>query len=185
MTLFGKKDGKKGKLVVFAIITLVTLLLVENTTHIIEDKLLNQSMSFGSRYDDSIISLKIALDNPILGTGPVNEHTEVFESYMSIMSFLRESTGGLSRSNGLGLFLMRCGFPLTIIYLISIYLENKKILGTSTFNSILVLVVLVCGLCNEPIAFTTLWLSFFMTWKTPSTNDEVLIRGETNEVYQN
>lgn len=161
------KSSKKTSIVIIAIVALIALLIVESTTHIIEGKLIDRGMSFGSRYDDTIISLKIALHNPIFGTGPVNEHVSIFESYMLMLDALRESSGVLSRSNGFGLFLMKCGFPITVLFSIAIYRRNRYMLQTSTINSLLVFIILLCGLFNEPIAFTTLWLSFFMKWKAP------------------
>ncbi len=163
MAVFARNSGKRRKLIIFALISLVLLLLVENSTHLIEDKLLNRGQSFGTRYDDTLITLMMLKEKPLLGWGPVSDHVSVFDTYVNTIS--RLSRDILTRSNGLAMFSAKFGIPMTIIYLYLVYRNNMEINETSKINACLILLILICGFCNEPIMFTTLWLSFFFCWK--------------------
>jgi hypothetical protein len=174
MILLANATNKANKIYLYvAGVALIFLFIVESSTHIIEGKLIDKDMSYGSRYDDTLISFTIAMDNTLFGVGPVSDHVTIYKEYMVSMNAMRESVGILARSNGLGNFSMKFGIPVTIIYLFLVYKRLRYI--TSFFNSILLLVMLICCFCNEPIMFTTIWLSFFMRWRTASINNNIQV----------
>lgn len=165
LILANREKAMNRMLLRLALFAVVGLLAVESTAHIIEGKIIDKGMSYGSRYDDTMISVEIAKDYPLLGVGPVNDHVSITNRYTAAALGLRLTSGELARSNGLGNFVIKFGIPVSIIYLFLLYRRNKSICGTDAFNAATISILLIAGFINEPIMFTTLWLSFFMEWK--------------------
>lgn len=163
ITAIFNRKGKGNKMILMAsFLAIIILMVVESSTHIIEGKLIDKSMSYGSRHDDTIISMLVIKDNPILGVGPINNHGTIFNSYLT--SSYRLTQGNLSKSNGIGTFCMKFGIPITLIYLLLLYQRTKRLAQVRFLENLLICAILVGGFSNEPIMFTTLWLSFFFKW---------------------
>lgn len=164
--IVNRHKGSNKKLFKVIGVFLIFFVLIESAGQVIQGKLFNEKSSFGSRYDDAIVSLAVVKDNPFLGVGPVSDHVDTYKKYSMIQGRLtnyRYVT--LARSNGLGLFMMKFGIPVTLFFLYLIYKRNKKVFNSSKLSALLVALVLIFGFLNEPIMLTTLWLSFFFSWK--------------------
>lgn len=141
----------------------VIIIIIDFNTGILSDKLLNQGGSFGSRYDDFIVSWLVTMEKPIMGYGIAN--SDYLDSFM-----LNETTNlrmtnpdfvHLQRSNGLGILMMRCGLLYTAYFIWRLYAFSKNNVVNNRIYAAIFTVVLLLGVFNEPIGQTTIYMLVF------------------------
>ena len=72
----------------------------------------------------------------------------------------------LQRSSGLGLVLMRCGYPFLLIYVMAMLSYFKKTINHGLVIHLIGTLILVLGIINEPIQFTPIFMLSFFTWRS-------------------
>ena len=157
------KNRAKMKYYCLTFLVIVAIVIIDFNTGTLSDKLLNQGGSFGSRYDDFIVSWLVTMEKPIMGYGIAN--TDYLDSFM-----LNETTNlrmtnpvfvHLQRSNGLGLLMMRCGLLYTMYFIWRLYAFSKNNIVKNRFHAAIFAMVLLMGVFNEPIGQTTIYMLFF------------------------
>ena len=79
----------------------------------------------------------------------------------------------LQRSSGIGIALMRCGYPVLGLYIFAMYSYFKRSINRGLIINLIGTLILVLGLVNEPIQFTPIFLLSFFTWRTADKEGEI------------
>lgn len=167
MSLLVKNKVSRKRYYLLCFLCILAIIVVDSSTGLLTEKILNQGGSFGSRYDDTIVSIETANEKPFLGYGMTCDITEAWEAHVESprrMTNPRYVT--LQRSSGIGIALMRCGYPFLVIYLLAIYSYFKKSINQGVIINLIGTLILVLGLVNEPIQFTPVFLLSFFSWRT-------------------
>lgn len=169
-----KNNISKKRYFILATLCIVAIILVDASTGLLSDKIMNQNGSFGSRYDDTIVSIETANEKPLFGYGISNDLQEAWEAHLNSESRITNPNYvTLQRSSGIGLVLMRCGYPFLIIYVIAMYFYFKKTINRSMAIHIIGTLILVLGIINEPIQFTPIFLLSFFRWRVEDKGKEI------------
>lgn len=143
---------------IMALVALGVLLVVENTTHVIEYKFAGMytgQSSAATRYYDTITGYKIAFTNPIFGYGFFNTAvTTILKTY-----------GIISISNGMASFLTGSGLLLGVLFLVRTYCGMRKSMPYGTIFNILVFVFyLMCVNSEGGVLSILMYLIFLFEW---------------------
>lgn len=161
-----KREDRKKRYYILIFVAIFAILCIDGMTGVLSEKILRQGGSFGSRYDDMIISILVSKDYPMFGIGVANDYISIWEQYInSPLRMTNPTYIELQRSNGLGIVMMRMGIPFTMFYVYMFYRHIKKLLNLKTSICILGAFVITLGALNEPIALTTFFLMFLFIWK--------------------
>lgn len=144
----------KGALLVLIAVSLGVFLIIENNLGIIESKAINQEGSFGTRYNDTIVSFELGLKR-VLGYGYGNTYSPT----------VLMARGVTDNSSGLGSLLVYFGVIVTGLYLIYIWFKLKKMFNMTLIESILAFVVFVLFIMSENVFPITLFVSILFFWK--------------------
>ena len=79
----------------------------------------------------------------------------------------------LQRSSGIGVALMRCGYPFLVIYLFAMYSYFKRSINRGRIINLIGTLILVLGLVNEPAQFTSIFLLSFFNWSTADKEEKI------------
>lgn len=169
-----KNNVAQKKYYLLGVICIVAIIVVDASSGLLSEKILNQGGSFGSRYDDTIVSIETANEKPLFGYGVANDLSEAWEAHIHSESRMTNpSYVLLQRSSGLGLVLMRCGYPFLLIYVMSMFSYFKKTINHSLAIHLIGTLILVFGIINEPIQFTPIFMLSFFTWKSSDEGGEM------------
>lgn len=144
----------KGALLALIAAALIAFLIIENNLGIIESKAINQEGSFGTRYNDTMVSFEIGLRR-VLGYGYGNTYSPT----------VLMARGVTDNSSGLGSLLVYFGVIITGIYLIYVCFKLKKMFGMTFIESILAFIVFVLFIMSENVFPITLFVSILFFWK--------------------
>lgn len=161
--IFIRDDASTNKKYITVLLLLLICLAFESTTGLVSNKLVEKGGSYTTRHDDTLVTLKIATERPILGTGAASEVSDLFETSSNITG--RFGTGVVSRSNGVANFAIKWGFPMTILYFILMYINGKTIFHCSCFVTFVFTMVLFLNLNSQPIMITPFFYTFFFKWR--------------------
>lgn len=162
--VFIKGSNRVGSKALLGATLLIVCLIFESTTGLITSKLVGKGGSYITRYDDTLVSLKIAVDNhPIVGNGPAAMVDGLFDDAGHIQG--RLGTGVVSRSNGVANFAIKWGFIVTGLYFILVYYHSKKIFCARGIVPLLFTIVIFINLNSQPIMITPFFYTFFFNWK--------------------
>ena len=174
MSLLVKNKESRKRYYLLCFLCILAIIVVDSSTGLLIEKILNKGGSFGSRYDDTIVSIETANEKPLLGHGMTCDITEAWEAHVESprrMTNPRYVT--LQRSSGIGIALMRCGYPFLGLYLFAMYSYFKRSINRGLIINLIGTLILVLGLVNEPIQFTPIFLLSFFTWRTADKEGEI------------
>ena len=160
-----------------AIIGVIVLVVVENTTHVIEykfDGMYNGHSSATTRYNDTLVGYKIALSKPIMGHGLFN----------TTMTDVLKSFDVVNISNGLASLLINVGVILGIAYLLLIFNGIRASFGKRAGRAFHILVFLFYLLCvnSEGGALGILiYITYMFKWRTEEEKIDISL----SKIYYN
>lgn len=166
ISMLAKKGSLNIRTLFLCLACVVLIVIVDISTGLISEKIINQGGSFGSRYDDTVVSILTANEKPILGYGIANDFSDAWNSHLnSLLRITDPAYVDLQRSSGFGLILVRCGYPFAVFYLASMYLYFKRSSESNILINLIGALILILGVFNEPIQFTPIYLLSLFTWK--------------------
>lgn len=159
----GKEEGTKNTKILIAVI-IVALIIVfaylESTMHIIQYKLIDKEASYGTRSNDTLMALKLAMQRPITGYGLYNKYT---------LSAL-EKLNVPDNSNWFSSTFMYFGFPMALLYLGYFCYRLKKLFECHWLSWLLICAAFIVFINSETIGVMTLFLFFLFPIKKEESN---------------
>lgn len=134
--------------------------------------------SWSSRHDDTLLTLKIALDYPIFGIGLATDPLPIWDIYYYRYESLRLYRGYQNAmSCGLGNYLCMGGIPFTLLYLVCVLKSYFQLFDVKdVFAKIILFAIVLLFVLEEPLMPTPFFLiGFFtcITWKTQVKRENV------------
>ena len=145
----------KNPLMLLVVIFMVVGFYYAESTHgIIENKVINQGGSYGTRMEDTLTGYEIAAENFFTGTGICNDYTE---------AWVGKTTE--SRSNGLANFAASTGYLFLGYYLFKLIKQCRVYMNYRLLYSVALVATLICVYNTQPVVMQTIGLSYLFTWK--------------------
>jgi len=156
----GKNQNSNNKnmkyiTIILLILLLVVLAVVESELHIIEHKLINRQGSFVERSNDSIETLKLALQRPFAGFGLFNDYTRDALYQVDVKN----------NSNGFLTMILYLGFPISILYYGYAAYRLKCLFKCNYMSYLCILGAFLIFLNSEQISTMTLFLFYLFPLK--------------------
>lgn len=151
-------SAKNRNLKIGAVVLLVVLIIIEEQTGVIEDKLTGISVGQGSgltRLNDTIYGYNIALQRPITGHG----------MYMTNQRQLMNKFGINNISNGMASFSIRAGILITLGILVMVYKGFQKRFPYGFRFQICIFVLYLLCVNSEGLFLNLLFLAIIAPWK--------------------
>lgn len=157
------RNKAKGRYYVLIMLLAVIIIIIDNSTGVISNKLLNQGGSFGSRFDDLLVSWLATMEKPLFGYGIAS--SDYLSGFMRHASTNLRITSSdyiiLQRSNGIGILMMRCGLLYTAYFIWRLFVFSRNNVVKERINALLFAAILFLGVFNEPIGQTTIYMLVF------------------------
>ncbi len=166
MSLLVKNESQKARYYILCFLAIACIVIIDSSIGLLTEKIINQQGSFGSRYDDTLVSLLVANDHPLFGHGISNEYLSAWEVHVnSPLRITNPKYVQLQRSSGIGLIAMRCGYPFLIVFILRILGHIRRSFNKGWLIGVLGGLVMILGCFNEPMQFTPFYLMAFFVWK--------------------
>ena len=110
---------------------------------------------------DTIGCLKASLENPVLGTGWFADNfREVTMKY------------GVAYNNSscLGAIFVRFGYPLALVFLITLFIGIKRLLAINFIRALVIYLFVLLSFATESVYITPVFLIMFMQFQTETQN---------------
>lgn len=156
---FRKNGGvQNNKIKILAIIAILVLIIVENQTGVIQNKLEGRTTyqgSYHTRENDTLSGFLIALQSPILGRG----------IFCESLSDLLKQYGIVNISNGLASFAIKAGVVIAVVWVLVMFYKLSKAHNLGRWSNILICLFYLLCINSEGVFLNILFLTYLAPFR--------------------